>query len=151
MSAILRMDSGADETCTECSNGHEEAQAATDTKERLRKQGRAGKEKAALRFCLLRYSEKGSKKPLKEAQITLETMREAGFQRTAENEDQWHQGGRLSPVVDKAKVSPHWIISCFACVFAWRAWKPDLVGQPKYPNSKKKVVIGQVIKIKRLF
>lgn len=76
--------------------------------------------------------------------------REAGFQMTAENEDQQHQGGQLSPVVDQAKTSPHWIISCFACVFTWRTWSPNLVGQLKYPNSKKKVVFGQVITIKNI-
>ncbi|RMC04833.1 hypothetical protein DUI87_18007 [Hirundo rustica rustica] len=95
------MASGADGTCTECSDRHEEAQVATDTEERLRKQGGARKQKAALHFPLLKYSEEGSEKPLKEAQITLETAKEAGFQRTAENEDQQHQGGQLSPVVDQ--------------------------------------------------
>lgn len=73
-------------------------------------EGWAKKEKAALHFPLLKYSEERSEKPLKEAQITLEITREAGFQRTAENEDQQHQGGQLSPVVDQAKASPHWII-----------------------------------------
>lgn len=40
--------------------------------------------------------------------------REAGFQRTAENEDQQHQGGQLNPILGHVKASPHWTISYFA-------------------------------------